>query len=51
VVKAIKDGVELKELEPPEEKREGLTQVEGRPAIKVRDKREGWELKILVEQT
>lgn len=49
VVKMIKDGVELKELELPEEKREGLTQVEGRPAIKVRDKREGWELKILVE--
>jgi alpha-glucosidase len=49
VVKALKDGSELEPLASPEEEREGVTRVEGKPAVKLREAREGWELKILTK--
>ena len=49
VVKALKDGSELKPLASPEEEREGVTRVEGKPAVKLREAKEGWELKILMK--
>jgi alpha-glucosidase len=48
-VKALKDGSELKPLASPEEGREGLTRVEGKPAVKVREVKGGWELKVLAK--
>lgn len=47
-VKVFKNGVELKPLESMEEEKEGLVYLEGRPAVKLRETREGWEVKFLI---
>ncbi len=45
---ALKDGEELRERVQPDQPAEGLTTVEGRPSVKVRDDRRGFRVEVVL---
>lgn len=49
VYDVMKGNVKLGSLSSPEEEGEGLTSVEGKPAVKLRDEKEGFTLEVLVK--